>query len=877
MSPANAHAHAHAPGSRGPSPPRARSPGPSKLQKTGPAHERAPSGQYLAPNPTHPPQPTLQDLKQDYAGKMEGGAPSPLMPPPAITGGSQYRSNSHDRSSRPGSAYGSRPSTPVRHPSGQLPPASPASDKKDKEKKGWFGKSKKKGGEEKGPVAWIAGHPQKMAYDAEGLVNGRPARELWDEMEGNCFVYLFPRESGKGASFRVDSGIFGSSSVLLKMAFGDSNVGQTDDRRQAPVDARMQAMGLHDGQHQPHGGSSSSGGSQGRYSGFSDVPSEVHLYLPVRLSGVPTPYPDPTNKTAVDDLQTLVDYRNLFAFLSGQSIVATEKRSSFFHIFMTMASMLKGFEFTNLDGSTFGEVASSSFDNYVEELGLADVRSSREATIEGIVLGERMRSVALYNEAFTHCAGKHDDIVTMKSPKYGMISPITQNRLSRAAMDLDKRTASIRLILEDFDFPAVFAGIGTSKMSDERREGVRFDQWKDHFFNMRKFFLGTCKQRYGNWPPKASSKKNELATSGLNRIVLRDLYHDLSSLYDLLADRANLTTRTVDGIDHSAAREEPTVRALRALLSEYDRSSPPVKPPVPFDLPTLPSLKSARPDFGTGDKRADLKAIQKKLKDEELTTILRKSWNGDAILTPFVKSFCEMETRASKGCTIGELVDQRIGQWIFMYVVLQALPMLACDAPGLKHTKGVEYFLSQPPRSGVPWASQDVQRDGKRSWYSVGGTTGGGGVVSLPSDIVEHGVEGIYRRSHCWQAAERWSADNPILNSALHDKEEIDAERMAAAGHGPRDSHLPAPPSAPNGFLAPNSRSSSPARSSKRNSYMGLGLEALPLPAGVTPDGSAPVERPRSSQGTHAVDASKTFDAILGGGAGEQAKKGKKK
>ena len=207
-----------------------------------------------------------------------------------------------------------------------------------------------------------------------------------------------------------------------------------------------------------------------------------------------------------------------------------------------------------------------------------------------------------------------------------------------------------------------------------------------------------------------------------------------------------------------------------------------------------------------------------------------------------------------------------------MYAVLQALPMLACDAPSLKYTQGCEYFLCEPPRSGVPWADPAKAHAVQRNWYKLEGT---GGVVSLPSDVIEHGVEGIYRRSHCWIMAEQWSASNPLLNAALHEKEAMDSENQPDVPDiGPPRTHfggpLPAPPS-PGAMLRPNSRSSSPSRESKRLSSLNFGLEALPLPAGVTPDGSAPVERPGSS---HNVDSSKTFDAIL---ADVNKGKGKKK
>ncbi|KAF2480882.1 hypothetical protein BDY17DRAFT_234934, partial [Neohortaea acidophila] len=747
--------------------------------------------------------------------------------------------------------------------------------------------------------------------------------ELWNDNDGNCLVYLFPRSSGKGPSFRIDTAVFASSPVLTKFAFGDSYTVPPPrperERRPLPLDLPPR---LSLGDLSPPGtpkvrptnvdtrnSPASSQGSRGRLSNVSDSFAEVHLYLPINFQDpqqmvqpMITP-PHIGNETAMHDLQTLIDIRNFFAFLCGQSLVATDRRGTFFHIFMAVAGILKSYQFSNLDGSTFGEAASSSFDCYVDELRLADVRSSREKTIEGVVLGERMKSVALYNEAFTHAAGKLEELANLKSAKFALMSSVTDNRLIRASMDLEKRIASVKLILDDFEFPALFKGYMSSKTSDERKEGVRFDSWKEGFLGFRKTYLAILKSRYGDWPPKAKSKKNDLETSGLNRLVLRDLYADMCAVYNLLVDRTSLTSRTTDGINLSGPREEPTVRAIRIVLSEYDRSSPPVKPPVPFDLPIFPTLRTIHRDYAQNDanKKKDLKMQQKKLRDDDLSHILLQSWNKDALAnpSPFLQQFWEMEKRTAHGCSISELVDLRIGQWIFVYVVLQALPMLACDAPGVKWTKGVEYFLCEPPRKGVPWANPNMTPASAsnataagtgRTWFAVGE---GANVVSLPADVVEHGVEGIYRRSHCWVMAEKWTQANPIMNEALHEQEAMNAAAEMQAGGGRGGSIVWAPEyttpdiggwraGSPSHHLlaAPDSRPTS--RTSKRNSSLGFGLEALPLPSGVMPDGSG---RPwsmmppatSSAPGTpHAVDSSKTFDAILGSANAGAGKKGRK-
>lgn len=181
--------------------------------------------------------------------------------------------------------------------------------------------------------------------------------------------------------------------------------------------------------------------------------------------------------------------------------------------------------------------------------------------------------------------------------------------------------------------------------------------------------------------------------------------------------------------------------------------------------------------------------------------------------------------------------------------------MLVVDAPGVRFTEGVEYFLCEVPRSGVPWAREDTTRT--RTWFGVGG---GAQVVSLPTDIVEHGVEGVFRRSHCWKKAQQWAANDSLLTAAMHELS-VNA------------SPLPPPPGLldPYGGSGDRSRSHSPDR--RRESVMNLGLEALPLPPGVPPPSAhSPQLRPASSS-----DPTKTFDAILGTSAAPIGKEKKKK
>lgn len=587
--------------------------------------------------------------------------------------------------------------------------------------------------------------------------------------------------------------------------------------------------------------SSGGGGSINDY--FEDAPrkKDIHLCVPLALqTSITTPH---TQLTA-NDIEIMVTIRNIFAFLNGQPLVATARQPTLFSLFLKMADMMHGYEFTNMDGSTLGEEAVMSFKGYIIDFKLADVRVSRERTVEAIVLGEQMKSWDLYNEAFVHAVGKYDEIAKFRSPKLHQISNVTWKRLERANIDLLTRTRTIRTRLDDFDFPSLFAGFANSSTSSESKV-VRFKAWKASYMSMRRHVMSFYKQRFGAWPPKARSKKNDFEESGLNRLLLRELYSDFSDLYDVLVDRTSLTTRTADAASEPEPEDpqEPASRALRRMLEEYDRSTPPEQPPVPFDTPLLPSLYTTRRGFDRLDPKKQRKECIKKLRDSEINTALMDSYNRSSMRsTSFLEAFFQYERRSARGKTIDDIADLRHGQWIFMYAVLQALPLLVVDAPGLNYTQGVEYFLCEVPHGSPPWVQEG--QIAKQSWYGI---VGGTKMVSLPAAIVEHGVDGIYRRSHCWQVAEKWASANEIDHTMSHDQP-------------PHEELLtPVMPSRPNSRIG--------SRSPNRRTSMALGLEQLPLPAGLAPTGSRPVSQ---------HDPTKNFNAILGVTSEPQGKKGKK-
>ena len=460
---------------------------------------------------------------------------------------------------------------------------------------------------------------------------------------------------------------------------------------------------------------------------------------------------DLLSDTDTDTVQALIDARNLFAFFIIQPLVATSNRPTNFRILISIAGILRKFRFGFHEGEdwlTFGHDARLCFDFYNGKYRLADVRHSREATLEGLILGEAMKCTALYSEAFTHAVGKWDTIKAMKSPLFNELSSITRNRLELSSRVLKNRLVVLNERLQSFSFPSVFAGIASSATADEAKL-VRFKNWKLNYEKMRKFFIFYYITLHGQWPPKARSKKNDFTVDGLNRLVLQGVYEDLTRLYDYLVDRKALSTR-VDLPDPDAPA---SVTALRKLLDEFDNSSPPVSPPIPYDIPLMPTIETIDAAHSTRSPTEKHEQNKRKLKGYQTEMVMIKSHNLDAAAdSTFLRMFKKFEVNESEGKNVQELTEQRIGHWIFLYAVIQSLPLLVADASYLKFTSGVEYFLCQTPMGVPPWI-EETTRGIPMSLYEVKGT---GGFTRLPDDVVNNGVEATFRRSHCWKVAEKW-------------------------------------------------------------------------------------------------------------------------
>ncbi|OBT58269.1 hypothetical protein VE04_01559 [Pseudogymnoascus sp. 24MN13] len=583
-----------------------------------------------------------------------------------------------------------------------------------------------------GSAPWVLGGPNKVDYNLAPLLSGERVTELWDDT-ADVNVYLFP--TGNKPSFKIPSRVIETSAMLMNIAFSQSPTSpisiaspvsfnmptsptivnpEPTILEDAVMNAPDEAMKRLDfnfdlPQRRPSADLSAYLSADGFAQGDlmakpNQTPREGHLYFPITRLTIPQNLQD-----AGSDTDRLLAARNLIAFLLHKPLIASMRFPTEISVFLGIAGLLADVDFLDESSGDFGRVITTAFSFYNDIYNLQDVRGSFQKMLQGVIMGEAMRHAQLYREGFIHCVGAYGCKGIREHKLFAMVSDATKSKIEREALDLEHRQKSIKTRLQDFDFPHIFNGTAASKVTAESKT-VRFTAWRSHFVAFRSFVLSYYKDLHGSWPPK-SGKRSGFQISGLNRLALKILYDDLAALYDILVDREALTTRTLD-VEDVKGEDDMTqgqleLLALRKIMSAHDRS-------------TL--ARSAK---------AQVTAETRRLRPFEKLLVLAKAHNVSVGLqTPFLRKYAEFEDEQASGSSIRDLRDQRFGYWIFLYAVLQCLPPLVMDAPGIRYTGGVEYFLCKPPLGHLPWQDGRTMRD-------------------YPFDAAENTAEAIYTRSHC--------------------------------------------------------------------------------------------------------------------------------
>ncbi|RPA96868.1 hypothetical protein L873DRAFT_1922969 [Choiromyces venosus 120613-1] len=767
-------------------------------------------------------------------------SPHPISPITSPGGGNRNFSGASyasyaTTSSRPSSSHMNFPVAPSPAPSEA---ARGSLRRKRRSGGGFFGKKKRD--DVDCPTAWRltrASTEHLEEYNYAPLAKGEPVPDMWDD-QGDTLVFLAPRNVPNpkftAPSFRM------SSTPLLFLALGqyveDTQYGSQDEvtspggTRLEPDDlfldvptgvpqrsssqnfsrpgtptAATDPVTVGEGQEAANGGSPPPPelSRDARFldqTGRPEATIYYKVYYPALEFGLRPSSPPKdgkgkkhkhSNSVTDETIQRLIDARNLFAFLNCNFLVGTADREMPFQILLKTFEMIQGPASPTLrpegqldtNGLSKAVMAESNFLYYVETLKIDDLRNDDDAIVEALILAERWNCSLLYHEGFVHACGRWEEIKDHSG--FALVSERTKKRLDRASIEMHNvRIASVLGRLSNFDYPSIFTGDG---------KYPEYKPWRLAFDAMRKHTLSYYKHVYGSWPPRAGKRGKGggyTETGGLNRVVLQKVYNDFSALYDLVVDREWIHGERIhfetlygsDGDDVEAREKEESARTtIRKIQHTYDESGVPVQPSMPFDLPRLPYIPATPPPTANRKpaKKSKSKA-SKKLKGEELSSVLRNSYNQDSYhrqpANEFAEMFKQLEKEFGNGKTIEDLMDARRGRWLFIYCVCQSLPLVVVDAPGVRYSDGVEYFLCKNLKGPLPWQKASNRRISRLSGIWVPGP---GGLLSVPGsgqngvDAGDDEIEYVYRKGHCWTVAEKWRM---VSGPAVEDLEAVELE-----------------------------------------------------------------------------------------------------
>lgn len=399
----------------------------------------------------------------------------------------------------------------------------------------------------------------------------------------------------------------------------------------------------------------------------------------------------------------------------------------------------------------------------------AERASASGALSCGLGGGEMVGGVeSLWREGFVHCTGM---LARLEGGgEWRDISPITKALIDRASLEIQVRVAGADQRLSNFNFTDMWPT--TSSAAPHAR--AAFDKFQ-------KFLVKHYSSRFGSWPPHTPDGR-------LSRMVYVQLQRDFSALYDYLVDRdvswsnsnaqthhprqnntqgvvVNKPNNTVAGnklVNHKSPhwRADDEELHITDILITFDEKQNYPHMPYPFPLVPPPMVmgRGFKNRFFQGARRGSITNTPTSAfttpatADKAAALSLSESTNIMSLMSSSVSNdLVDAFAKHEKSISASEIDphDARKGRWILIYGILQTLATVAVDAPGIRYTEGVDYFLCPKLRGTPPW-----KYGGERGMDSSG--LSGSSMADERSHF----------RSHCWTVPRTWRLAEPLPSTA---------------------------------------------------------------------------------------------------------------
>ncbi|KAF3909245.1 hypothetical protein ABW20_dc0104909 [Dactylellina cionopaga] len=529
--------------------------------------------------------------------------------------------------------------------------------------------------------------------------------ELWFP-DGDTLVYLSEKfsKSKEDQPFKQPS--FRIRSSVLRATNSPFLIGSLYDYDDIPQSPRSMSSSLMSAEHE-----------------IQPVPSHGSRDLEGVAHELHFPAPRSNDRAAI--YRHHATTRNFFAVLFNRSLVGTT-------FGQTLSDLAERMDLYMPPGhDNVGDLL-----RYITRKEFDDIRNMPDLAAGMLIFAEKYRLADLYRESFVHCVGMMNRLEL--SIDYQHISPITRAHLDRANLNIQVRTDRCDNVLVHGQFsfndiwPHMSAGYPPARHAFDR---------------FQKFLAKHYQGRFGSWPPSGEK---------FGRLLYQQLQRDFNALYDFLVDKdvtwepAVPTSSSASTSSHNRASGaqrliNPYKQEFRAddnslqftdIILNFDRNNK--APHVPHPYPLVPDVKATTAIrsnkqsnfFGKRNANAD-KTIEK-----ENALALIQATNLDALYTSPNNSLVAAYQAMEKSDRTIEIDphDARKGRWLLIYAILQTLAIITVDAPGLKRTDNVDYFLCAPLKGVPPWEQQpQSSRSGEEEEY-------------------------CQYRAHCWTVPYQWNS-----------------------------------------------------------------------------------------------------------------------
>lgn len=596
----------------------------------------------------------------------------------------------------------------------------------------------------------------------DGSGKGKKDLELWFP-DGDTLIYLCEKPASLSKSdnsiyslqypqpsFRLPSAVLRKSESPLIISMLDQSV--SDDGSEISVISVDDNASMEFDYTSEHSKAIEPRKSQSTFSSLdtSEIGIKFRLYLPA-----------PAGLDKISQHRYHLTTRNFFAVLFNRSLVGTSvgqtllDLSDRFDRYLSSTSTITyelagrgptdaGPPYSAMSGSTVQERPDNVQSHprtqriildYIEKREFDDFRGWPEGAAGLLVWAEYASKQNItdpddeqidniWKEAFVHCTGQLASL--QLQPEWRDISPITKALIDRASLEIQVRVANADARILGFNFHDMWPVSSTHPPLAQLS-----------FQRFQKFLLKHYATQFGSWPP---------AEGRLSRNLYNLLQRDFTALYSYLvdweavwsppADTPNAEKRKIVKPNVPYFRADKDLLPITEILTGFDNREN--HPPLPHPYPLVPTSPSSRLgnviniSSGGSSKRQQNSFFTKtgaprnrssSGASAQAALALSESTNIDALASTISNPLLEAFQIHERSIPVHEINthDARKGRWILIYGVLQTLAAVAVDAPGVKWTEGVDYWLNPRLRGTPPWKSQNppVTRESNSSDFEL--------------------------------------------------------------------------------------------------------------------------------------------------------------